>query len=117
DSNPDSNGPSNNNPSNTPDESNVASTLTDNIRQQIESVISPHYDSSVLMLDWDSTEVQDDYYVIPAYYRDNNNYAGKFYIPKNDFSGWRYVASDLTVYGQETPLPDSPNLGEADTSE
>lgn len=104
-------------PSDTPNDSNPVSGFTDDIRQKIEPVIQQYYDTNRLVLDWDDTEVQDDYYVIPAYYRDSNSYAGKFYVPKDNFSEWKFVASDLTVYTQETPIPGSPNLGEEDTGE
>lgn len=103
-----SNAPSSDTPS-------ATGSLSDEVKQQIQQVVSANYDSSILRLDWDAAELQDGSYVIPAYYVENGTYAGKFYIPQNDFSQWKYVASDLTVYSQQTPTPGLPENGVLDT--
>lgn len=118
DSNGGSSGGSNQNDGNngpSADTPNDSGAITDAIKQQLQSAIGSNYDTSILKLDWDALEVQEDNYVVPAYYVENGTYAGKFYIPKGDFSQWTYVASDLTVYSQQTPKPGLPENGVLDT--
>ncbi|RAP45625.1 MAG: hypothetical protein BZ135_05385 [Methanosphaera sp. rholeuAM6] len=92
-----------------------ASSISDDIKSKIQSIIQPKIDSDQLILDMDSCTFANNEYQIKAY-NQQHEFAGTFYV-NIDTNEWHYIDKEGNYYTEETPTPGDPSNGALDTSQ